>query len=198
MVTYSYNNYIYTLFITEFAFELRKHKNKKIRDGLENILNSKKQIDRRLIKELMKKHENDYKTIINLLSINHHVKVSAMIKHMMFEFDMSLLKKLRDMKSSNRISEIEKIMKPYIEFTTKKVDISNIIASCKTEVELKQCNRGKLLMDKDNFMKCCKLLSNDLDNPYIYETIALQISDVLDQLKFVKRKTEILSIKTID
>ena len=192
---YAYNNYIYTLFLTEFSYEIRKHKNVKIREQLQEILSIRSQVDRRNIKEVLKKYEGDYKVIIRLLSLNHHSKVLSMIKHMIFDFDMLMLQKLKAMSISERKKSIESTMKPYIQFTKSTPNISNIIASCQTEAKLEQCDRNKLLMNQENFHKCCELLSNDLGIPYLYETISLHISTTISKLQFTKRVTEILNIR---
>uniref|UniRef100_A0A6C0LLN6 Ig-like domain-containing protein n=1 Tax=viral metagenome TaxID=1070528 RepID=A0A6C0LLN6_9ZZZZ len=195
---YAYNNYIYNLFLIEFGYEVRKHKNTKIRDKLEDLLKSKNQVDRRLIKQALIDYPLDYKTIIELLTINQHSKVLSIIQGTLFTFDMKLLKSLKDLKGQERVTKINKIMESYISFSDKIPDLSNILVSCRTDIELEQCNRNKLIMSKSNFDKCCNILAKDLDIPYIYETISMKINDVRQELNFIKRPTEILHINEFE
>ena len=51
---YTYNNYVYVLFLLEFATEVRKHKNEKVRKMLYELFNKKSQVDRRTLKDILK------------------------------------------------------------------------------------------------------------------------------------------------
>lgn len=194
---YAYNNYVYNLFLTEFSYELRRHKNTKIRERLKNVLNTSGHVDRRKIKETLKDYESDYKVFIKLLSLNHHSKVLNMMDYTMFNFDMLPLLKLKNMDIEQRKKNIASIMKPYIRLTKNTPDISNIIASCQTDAKLEHCSNNKLLINEVNLYKCIDLLSKDIGIPYLYETITLHISSTISELQFIKRVTEVLNIQEI-
>ena len=195
---YIYNNYIYTLFLLEFASEVRKHKNVKVRKKLYELFDKKSQVDRRILKTILDNYPTDYKTIIKLLATYHHNKVNNIIKDMMFSFDLHLLEILKKLDIKERIEKIRQTMTSYVTFQKTMPDVSNIISTCTNNVDFKQCYKGKLIIDQKNFNICCELLARDLSVPYLYETISLKITDVLDKLKFTKRNEEILSIKQID
>ena len=194
MGKYAYHNYVYSLFIIEFVFEIRKRKNVKIRTCLRDTLDTKNQVDRRSIKECLKDYTSDYNTIIELLATHQQHKVANLIDGMIFDFDMTILKKLLKLGMEQRVKEIEKLMEPLVSFSQKSPDISNILASCQIKEDLPQCSRGKLIIDRSNFDECAKLLSSDLNRPQIYETIMLRISDIRNELSFTKRLTEILHV----
>lgn len=195
---FGYNNYIYSLFIIEFSALMRTYKNEKIRNQLSTVLNSKKQIDRRIIKDILKDHILDYNTIIKLLSIHMQYKVDSIVKSMLFNFDMTKMMKLKELKYDERIANIEDLMKSRVIFSNEIPDVSNIMSSCQTDYDFPQCKDNKLIISKEKFKRCCELLSKDIEVPYLYETIMLRTFDTKNELNFIRRKTEILHISEIN
>ena len=116
---------------------------------------------------------------------------------MLFSFDLHFLNTLKKLNIKERIEKIKQTMTSYVTFQKDSPGISNIISTCGNNIDFKQCSNGKLIINQENFDKCCRFLAHDLSIPYLYETISLKITDVLDQLKFTKRNEEILSIKQI-
>ena len=198
---YAYENYIYPLYLAEFAYEIRKYKNSGIRNALEEVLrSSSNNIDKREIRYILDKYPTDYKTIIEMVAYNTPKKSIGLIQNTIFDFDLVDLKKLRDLPENKRLSEIEKMMLKHISFAPKGKlpGISNTLVSCTVNKEAPQCENGKLLMTKSDFNDCCGYLSKDLEIPYLFETIHFKILDTRNLLKFTRRKTEILHIKELE
>ena len=195
---FAYNNYIYTLFLIEFSALMRTYKNEKIRKRLSEVLSSKKQIDRRIIKDILKDHPLDYNTIIKMLSTHLQYKVDSIIKDMLFNFDMSQMSVLKELEYDKRIIKIEELMKPRVIFSNETPDVSNIMSSCQTDYDFPQCKDNRLIINKEKFKICCELLAKDIEIPYLYETIMLRTFDIKNKLNFIRRKTEILHISEIN
>lgn len=198
---YAYQNYIYPLFLAEFAYDIRKFKNIHIRKVLDETLRqSNVTVDKREIRRILDKYPTDYRSIIEITSTNTPKKVISIIQRTIFDFDLVGLKKLRDLTYDKRLKEIETIMHKYVTFVakTKKPAISNTLVSCTVDKELPQCFAGKLMIEEKVYHLCCEYLAKDLEVPYIFETISFKIIDTRNQLLFTRRKTEILRIKELD
>lgn len=198
---YAYQNYIYSLFLAEFAYEIRKYKNASIRNLLEAVLRkSNTNIDKREIRHILDKYPSDYKSVIEMVSHNTPKKSIGLIQNTIFDFDLVGLKKLRDLPEDKRSDEIEKMMEKHVVFIPKgkHPGISNTLVSCMVNTGAPQCEKGKLLMVKSDFNDCCGYLAKDLEIPYLFETIHFKIMDTRNCLKFIRRKTEVLHIKELD
>ena len=201
ITNHAYHNYIYSLFLAEFAYEIRKYKNIPIRKALEeNLHKFTTNVKMREIRHILDKYPSDYQSIAALIARHTPKKVIDMIQHTIFDFDLIGLKKIRDMKPDKRYEEIEKIMKKYVIIVpkSKMPGISNTIVSCSVDKDLPQCDKGKLMLTADAFKDCCKYLVRDLEVPYLFETISFRIIDIRNKLKFQRRKSELLSVKEIE
>ena len=199
---YAYQNYVYSLFLTEFAYDIRKFKNTKIRKALTETLShaTRFNVDRREIKSILNNHPTDYSVITEITSTNVPKKAISIIQQTIFDFDLIDLKRLRNMSYENRLKEIKHTMRKYVIFVpkTKKPGISNTLVSCTIDKNALQCSSGKLMMDETKFYLCCQYLAKDLEVPYIFETISTRITDTRNRLLFSRRKTEILRIRELD
>jgi hypothetical protein len=199
---YAYKNYVYILFMTEFAYVIRELKNSKIRKSLENVLlKSSSNVDKREIKTILNDYPRDYNIVIDIVSQNRQKKAINLINSIIFGFDLIGLEKLRDLPYNKRIADIKNMMKNNVDIVPKttKPGISNDLISCLVKKDGSQCSsNGKLMMYADDFDKCCMLLAKDLEIPYIFESIHFKIIDTKNLLKFTKRKCEILHIKQLE
>ena len=193
---FSYKNNIYQLFISEFSYIIRKDRNNKLREQIKNVLKTGT-LNRDRLKDLLKNYNNDYNTLVELISNNIIQRVITLFDTMSFEFDNLKLPNLREMNLEKRYNEIDKIMKPNVIFSDKG-RFENYIILFKIDIKQKYCDKQKLLIEKDYYIKCCKLLAKDLDSIYLYELITTNLSTVKKILQFVKRDSEKLEIEIIN
>ncbi len=193
---FAYRNYIYALFMAEFAYYIRTNNNKVIRDKLTTLLKSAKPKISELRDIIDKKYEIDYRKIVTVIFKNNASKAMEYINNTIFEFDMKLLNFIRDKSEKDRVEEIRKIMGKRCIIVTdkKKLDAANIIAACELDTNAVHCERGKLKIMKDDYEKCIKILAKNIDIPYVYETIYRSIVDVQNQLRFEQRPMEKINI----
>lgn len=192
---YLYENNIYNLFLIEFASEMRKHKNKKVRDELEpvlkaNIINKKKVRD--ILHECAPK---DISSIMDIIDTYDKRKVWGIFEGIMFGFDMVAIDKIKAKPKEDRVEPLDKLLRHRITIVkTLPNRISNNFISCNYDHSQPQCTGSKLAMLGKDYKKCLSSLAQDLDNTYIYETLVLNIIGNINPLSFIQRPAEIVSI----
>ena len=189
-----YATNIYNLFLIEFSSNVRSNKNEKVRKTLTGLLTERK-IDKNKVRDVLIDHPSDINPIMELINNNPPFKVGSMFKHILYGFDLQLMAKLKKMKIDERINTIKKLLNPSIKIVSKRPkNISNIFISCEHDSEQPQCADKQLELLSRDYNICVQRLANELDNPYIYETVITHLIGSINKLIFIKRPTEILRI----
>jgi hypothetical protein len=205
-----YNNYLYQLFIAEFAALLQSERNKKIRNELIDIIqktqfNSASSIStfRKTITTIM--NSTDVSSVLSLLAQTHSnnqkgsdIKqaLESSINNTVFDFDQSILRRLRGLKPNEVLIELQKIMKPLITLSKETPVLGNMYVACSTKSNIArpQC-KEKLIIPEDKYNNLLSILTADVLNPLKTTTLAIMTSGVIDELKFIERPGELVTLR---
>lgn len=196
---YLYNNYLYRIFITEFANELRKNKNIQLRNKIIELIKAKN-ISKKQLHAALEQYPKDFEYIMRLLYSAEASVVVNKIKLEQFDFDNKIIEEMKNLKVVERIKYLHNLMDKHVDFTDKPVAINNMYLSCdvkQSNVPQPQCKDQKLMISKTNYEKCLELLANDIDRPIIRDTLSYMTLGRINPFKFTKRQQEDLIITII-
>ncbi len=191
---YLYKNYMYRLFIAEFAYILRKNKNVELRTKIRSII-SKSTVAYSQLSELLKDYPNDHTYILYVLQSDVKSVILNIFDYTYFDFDKKLLKSLQLLNEANRIKKLHELLSDRIAIVDNEpILMSNTYVSCEENTNMKQCASNKLKMSTAGFESCLKILSEDVMLPLRCNMIFTMIHGTVNPLKFIERPLEIISI----
>ncbi len=217
-----YKNNLYQLFVLEFMTAFNKETNVKLRKEIYSIISKYSRDLGKIIQNIQEviskyydKDSNevveDQRKIIQQLRLATFQKVNLTndIKTSHYNFDRITINKLIKMNHNDIVIELKKIAKKIISIkpisNSKNFLFPNIYVSCVNYYKLAKqsprepisyCHNTKLIMEKTKLNEYIQLFAGDIIDPLKFKYIfgLIQMDNVVDYFKFVRRPTEVIKI----
>ena len=141
------------------------------------------------------------KYVMELGYKNYKQHIIEEIEKVNFDFDNELINDLKKLNIATIIKRLESSILPYVDivdkFDPKSGEIINILKSCSLDDTMFYCNKKKLIIEKETFDKCLKILAYEIINPYKNDMVfkKIFIDNVINKFHFIKRKDENIFIE---
>jgi hypothetical protein len=212
-----YNHYMYQFMLLEFVSLFGKHKNNPLRNKIKLLIlktNFNTQLEKFSvkIKELID-NSGDLKKISLFISNYLHgsrdkKKLINQINIVRFNFDVIIMKKLKNMNISDLVKELKLLSKKIIvvgkepNFFDKFYEFDNAFVACsaapKQDIQnMKHCKKKKLIIPKTKYDEYIEILAADILNPIKSNWIFSGIfsSKIMNYFKFIYRPYEYIDIE---
>lgn len=199
-----YNQYLYQLILLEFNNIFANTINKNIRNELYSLLikfdpeKGASQFSSRL--RALIDSNDDYKKIskivFELLPTSTKQQIIEHLKITRFNFDETMLNKLREKSENDIKKELESIAnKIFVKREPKISNFNNIISSCQSSSE-EYCDGKKLIVPKDKLDIYLDVLAADIKNPlkegWLFNMPLTK--KVIEFYKFINRQNEYITV----
>ncbi len=201
-----YDNFIYQLFVVEFANHVERERNTEMRERIKKILSAQTDVatTKRSIKQLV--HPADYDAISKVIhqtrSRTVAVTVDEVMKHR-YQFDQTTLASLRGLKSSDVVAILVKTAEHFAverELPTNEFEFPNMFVSCQEMINAPTyCTTTKQQLIVPNLRELCELLaydlSNELKSKFFFNNIWAEL--LVDYFKFINHANENITVTPI-
>jgi len=214
-----YKNYLYRLFMLEFAAMVRDERDEKIRGEISQSISdtdfkSVRSVAKltRSLRALLKEYPSDLIILHDMLTAcgardeDGDIKkdLPVMIAGARFEFDNLTLRRMMSIDGADLHSSLDNFMRKAItqpmaiddtDTGANAPTVDNIYVACSTTTTLgqAQCTRGKLSMTEKKFGELVDILAADIRNPLKHNAMTFTISGVIDEMRFIERSNEHLT-----
>nr|CAD7112305.1 G1340L CDS [African swine fever virus] len=143
---------------------------------------------------------NDIHTIKHILETTGADHALKVLQKNVFNFDHILLSPLQSYTYDELCQYLKKLLTPRIEFyeDIETIDrgLINIYTSCQySTLKQPQCEKKRLRIPVNHFENYINILAADILNPLKHSTLLLTGLGVIDDLQFIMRPQEIISVK---
>lgn len=200
-----YDYHLYSLVLMHFINIFNMHRNDKLRAKLYNlILKTNFDGDLTKLREFIDSMEDSedihkIKTIISRYTTHHDKKIMVKeTKMTYFNFDKSIITKLKKMQNKDIQKELHKIAMAFVKIGNPNITkFPNMLSICQNDTDYDYCAKNKLIIPKERLNDIIDIISHEIQDEtkmkWLFNSVSVR--QTLEFFKFISRKNEYITIE---